>query len=181
MFTVEDITNFEDLQIEEFDALFESSLPHMEVGTYSWEILNNPNNQAGKRDALLSYIESMLQNNAHGRFKCNIIRKDGHSITIFVGAINSNDDDYITWSIALYGPDASGSKSWLYDADYSRACKAYWTTNYNVLGYRASCINDQSLMNFHLSKPGNVICNVQVGQPETVESFETVLVTYTYI
>lgn len=54
MYTMEDITNFADLQNEEFDALFASSLPHMEAGTYSWDILDNPTDDSGKRSTEIS-------------------------------------------------------------------------------------------------------------------------------
>lgn len=180
MYTMEDITNFEDLQSSEFDSLFASSLPYMEAGTYSWDIFDNPADDTGKKEALRSRVQSMLENNPGGRSKCLVCRKDGHPIQIFVGTINSTDDDYVTWIIALYGPDANGSKSWLYDLDYSQLCKDHFLNVYGVLGYKVSCINNQSLMNFHMNKPSNAWCTVEVSDPQTVRSFEMVTITYTY-
>ena len=104
-----------------------------------------------KREALRTMCKNLVeQTNVNS--KCTIGRKDGHPIHITVGAINTNTSDYVSWIYATYGEDADGSKAWLFDEDYIKACKDCFT-QWSVVGYRVNFVHNGSLMNYHSNKP----------------------------
>lgn len=180
MYTMQEITLFEDIPTEEFDSLFSSSLPYMELGTYSWNFIDNPTTNEEKKEALKNRFIEMFENNSNQ--KCVICRKNGVAIQLFLGAINSNDSDYVTWTVALYGPDGNGSKSWLYDLDYIQACKDHFVNTYGVKGYKISCMNTGSLKNYHLNKPSaNTFYDIELDKIyTTTKGDELALISYTY-
>ena len=148
MITIEEITS---VAGAEFDSLFSASLPYMEGGTFHWSLLGDPGTEEAKREAVRARFQELsdLPNT-----KMVLWRKDGTPIHIAVGSINGMDEEYITWVMAIYGPDADGSKSWLYSQPYIEQCRDYFREEWGVLGYKISCIADSSIMVYHLNKPG---------------------------
>ena len=185
MYTMEEIT-LETFGNSEFDYLFSCSLPYLDQGTFSWSFLNNPATDDEKKEALRGRFQTDLERaNKYPevcRTKCVLCKKDGVAIQLFLGAINSRDDDYVTWLIALYGPDGNGSKSWLYDLDYMQACKNHFVNTYGVKGYKISCMNSGSLKDYHLNKPNaDDLYNVAIGEVDTIDvGVELVTISYTY-
>lgn len=185
MYTMEEIT-IETFGNSEFDHLFSCSLPYMDEGTFSWDFVGNPTTDDEKREALRARFQKDLEMaNEHPetcRMKCVLCKKDGVAIQLFLGAINSRDDDYVTWTVALYSPDGNGSKSWLYDLDYIQACKDHFVNTYGVKGYKISCMNTGSLKEYHLNKPNaDDLYNVAIDKVYTTASgVELVTIFYTY-
>lgn len=174
MITIEEITS---VAGSEFDSLFAATLPYMEGGTFDWAFLGSPSTDDAKREAVRARFQEIIDMpNTRGV----LWRKDGHAIHIAAGSINAGDDDYITWVMAVYGPDAGGSKSWLHSEDYITQCRDYFRTNWGVLGYKISCINNSSIMTYHLNKP-----NAGAYYEVTVDSVDTddnvALIRYRYL
>ena len=188
MYTMEEIT-IETFGNSEFDHLFSCSLPYMDEGTFSWDFVGNPTTDDEKREALRARFQKDLEmSNKYPeicRIKCVLYKKDGVAINLCLGAINSGDDNYVTWNFALYGPDGNGSRSWLYDLDYQQVRKNYFVNTCGVKGYKINCMNTGSLKEYHLNKlnePGiGDLYNVAIDKVYTTASgVELVTIFYTY-
>jgi hypothetical protein len=176
MITIEEITS---VAGAEFDSLFSASLPYMEGGTFHWGYLGSPDTDDAKREAVRARFQEIID---LPNTKGVLWRKDGHAIHIAAGSINAMDEDYITWAMAVYGPDANGSKSWLYDEAYIALCKDYFLQNWGVLGYKISCINDSSIMAYHLNKPNaGAYYEVTVDSVEEAGGAQIATIRYRYL
>lgn len=176
MITIEEITS---VAGAEFDSLFSASLPYMEGGTFHWSLLGDPGTEEAKREAVRARFQELsdLPNT-----KMVLWRKDGTPIHIAVGSINGMDEEYITWVMAIYGPDADGSKSWLYSQPYIEQCRDYFREEWGVLGYKISCIADSSIMVYHLNKPGAAsYYEVTVDSVETKNGINIAMIKYRYL
>lgn len=147
MYTIEEVT---DVTGAEFDLLFSESLPYIEQGTYDWTFSNNPETFEEKQEAIRARFAELI---ALPSAKCVLWRKDGVPISLAGGNRNLGSTEYITWVVVLYGPDASGSRSWLYDETFIAVTKDYFLRNWGILGYKISCLKDASIMRYHTSKP----------------------------
>jgi hypothetical protein len=185
MYTLEEIT-IETFGNSEFDHLFSCSLPYMDEGTFSWNFYNNPTTDAEKKEALRDRFQKDLEMaNEYPeicRIKCVLYKKDGVAIHLSLGAINSRDDNYVTWGISLFGPDGNGSKSWLYDLEYLKAVRDHFVNTYGVKGYKINAMNTGSLREYHLNKPGvGDLYNVAIDKVYTTDTgVELVTIFYTY-
>jgi hypothetical protein len=84
--------------------------------------------------------------------------------------------------MAIYGPDADGSKSWLYSQPYIEQCRDYFREEWGVLGYKISCINDSSIMVYHLNKPSAAsYYEVTVDSVETKNGINIAMIKYRYL
>lgn len=146
MITIEEITSVDG---PEFDALFESSLPAMDSGTLVWAAFPEaPVTYEQKRDTLRARMAFLL---TLPNTRAVLWRMSGVPVEICVGAFQTQDA-YITWLLAIYGPDATGSKAWLYDPAYLQDSKSWLMTNWGLEGYRILCVRGGSLENYHLNK-----------------------------
>jgi len=174
MITIEEITS---VSGSEFDSLFSASLPYMEGGTYDWSFLGNPATDDEKREAVRAKFQEIIDT---PETKGVLWRKDGHAIHIAVGSMDAWEPGYITWIMAIYGPDAGGSKSWLHSENYITQCRDYFRDNWGVQGYMISCLNNSSIMNYHMNKP-----NAGTYYEVTVDSVDTddnvALIKYRYL
>lgn len=161
MITIEEITSVDG---EEFDSLFAASLPAMDGGTLPWTIFANaPESEEQKRETLRARMAHLLTLPDR---KALLWRKDGVPIEIAVGAFQSGDR-YITWLLAVYGPDASGTKAWLYDTEYLQQSKSWLMSNWNVEGYLILCVHGASLEQYHLNrKPKDGLYEVSLVKVE---------------
>ena len=174
MITIEEITS---VAGAEFDALFSASLPYMEGGTFDWAFLGNPVSEEEKREAVRAKFQEIIDT---PQTKGVLWRKDGHAIHIAAGSIDAFDEGYITWVMAIYGPDADGSKSWLYSQPYIELCRDYFREHWGVVGYKISCLNESSIMNYHLNKP-NAATYYEVTVGSVEEDPNLALIRYRYL
>lgn len=174
MITIEEITS---VAGAEFDALFSASLPYMEGGTFDWAFLGNPASEEEKREAVRAKFQEIIDT---PQTKGVLWKKDGVAIHIAVGSIDAFDEGYITWVMAIYGPDADGSKSWLYSQPYIEQCRDYFREEWGVLGYKISCLNDSSIMNYHLNKP-NAAAYYEVTVDSVEDDPNLALIRYRYL
>lgn len=173
MITIEEITSVNEA---EFDTLFSASLPYMEGGTFHWSLLGSPTTEEEKREAVRARFQELID---LPNTKGILWQKDGTPIHIAIGSINAGDENYITWVMAIYGPDANGSKSWLYSEDYIAQCRDYFRNTWGVIGYKISCINNSSLMNYHLNKPNaSTYYDVVVDAVDDEKQIATISYTY---
>lgn len=161
MIMIEEITNVDG---QEFDALFAASLPAMDAGTLPWGgFPTSPSNEEEKRETLRSRMAHLL---TLPDTKAAIWRKDGIPIEICIGTLKDNDP-YITWLLAVYGPDASGTKAWLYDPAYLQQSKDWLMSNWGLEGYRILCVHGASLEDYHLNrKPKDGLYEVSLAKVE---------------
>jgi hypothetical protein len=174
MITIEEITS---VAGAEFDALFSASLPYMEGGTFDWAFLGSPASEEEKREAVRAKFQEIIDT---PQTKGVLWRKDGVAIHIAVGSIDAFDEGYITWVMAIYGPDAEGSKSWLYSQPYIELCRDYFREHWGVVGYKISCLNDSSIMDYHLNKP-NAAAYYEVTVGSVEDDPNLALIRYRYL
>jgi hypothetical protein len=174
MITIEEITS---VAGAEFDVLFSASLPYMEGGTFDWAFLGSPASEEEKREAVRAKFQEIIDT---PQTKGVLWRKDGVAIHIAAGSIDAFDEGYITWAMAVYGPDADGSKSWLYSQPYIELCRDYFREHWGVVGYKISCLNDSSIMNYHLNKP-NAAAYYEVTVGSVEDDPNLALIRYRYL
>ena len=174
MITIEEITS---VAGAEFDALFSASLPYMEGGTFDWAFLGDPDSEEEKREAVRAKFQEIIDT---PQTKGVLWKKDDVAIHIAVGSIDAFDEGYITWVMAIYGPDADGSKSWLYSQPYIEQCRDYFREQWGVIGYKISCLNDSSIMNYHLNKP-NAAAYYEVTVDSVEDDPNLALIRYRYL
>ena len=173
MITIEEVTAVPD----DFDALFDASLPYMEGGTFDWSFLGNPETDEDKREAMRAKFQEIMDT---PQTKGVLWRKDGHAIHLAVGSMDAWEPGYITWILALYGPDADGSKAWLYSEDYITQCRDYFRDEWGVKGYMVNCFNDTTIMAYHLNKP-NAGLYYEVTAETFAEDPNLALIKYRYL
>jgi len=146
MIAIEEITCVDG---PEFDTLFASSLPALDSGTLPWAALTTASPSfEEKRETLRARMAFLLSlPNVHGV----LVKKNQVPLEILIGAFQTRDS-YITWLLAIYGPDASGSKAWLYDRTYLQAFKDWLIAKWGVEGYRILCVHGASLEDYHLNR-----------------------------
>jgi len=114
MITFETITSVDDT---EFNDLFWASLPSLDAGSYPWHLYGTLTD---------------LEKRDHMRSNFNRVMADGFAWRVSddegVLMLNAGIQDGTTaqWLVGLVKPDASGSKSYLYNEDYRNARNAYW-------------------------------------------------------
>jgi hypothetical protein len=149
----------------------------MEGGTFDWAFLGSPASEEEKREAVRAKFQEIIDT---PQTKGVLWRKDGVAIHIAVGSIDAFDEGYITWVMAIYGPDAEGSKSWLYSQPYIELCRDYFREHWGVVGYKISCLNDSSIMDYHLNKP-NAAAYYEVTVGSVEDDPNLALIRYRYL
>lgn len=180
MITIEEIYSPE---MPEFEQLFQASLPAIDNGSYHWPIMGNPDTYEKKLVAFKEYAKSFL-NATNGRGL--LWRVDGHPVHFATGFFDFNDSKYITWMVGLYGPDATGSRGWLYSDEYISKSKAFLRDEWGLEGHRLFCLAGTSVHRYHLQKVENTdYYDVSVSDPETDEErfpgISIVRITYRYL
>lgn len=135
---------------QDFERLFLASLPSMEDGTLPWQFVGSPATQAQKLEAVR---QRFTQRCGVPSSKVVAWYKDGVAVHISAGSLNPTKPDELVWSFGVYGPDASGSRSWLYSTEYLEASRTFLNSTLGLSGFAISAVTDSSLYHYHLNKP----------------------------
>lgn len=131
------VQNIDSINQADFDILWEDCKTVIENETF-------PYAQKGHvKETVFTLINSL-----DVKFK---VQKDGVDIAVLAG---SKDNNKLSIAPALFGNDNSNSKSWLYDADYWSAIKAY-TTSQSCLGYGGEVVKNSSAYNMLIAVHNN--------------------------
>lgn len=167
---------FDVYSVEGFDEVFYSSLPHLDAGNYHFENQNLETNEEK-----LNFIKEKFHIFAQvENGKVFTVRKDKKLVRIVAGVIDDEDSDYILWGYDLIGPDASGSKSWVYgnkDPEFIR-------DHFKVKGYKMPVVYGGTEYNYHLNNtvPENMTRDISIPhQDPTNPSREYCIITITFI
>ena len=180
-YTVEEITTIDS---DVFNRLFDASYDAMVAGTYTaWNVLGeNLDTQTKRRDALRARFDHIVSFGP-SHYHAVLTKKDGYPIEMWLGYSwqpefdNPDDPRHITYDYNVLGPDANGSKSYLYDEDRRLAVKDFYLNTLNVVGYKILCVKDASLYNYHrTNKPSDLYTITEEDIGDTA-----VLVKFTYI
>ena len=134
-----------------FDTLVDQCLPIMEAGTIDWRYMGNPIDDTAKKEKLRETFQEFID---RPHTKVIYWEKDGAPIHLAAGRIFSDDDQYILWTYALYGQDAEGSKSWLFDPAYITQTTEYIRGTLGLEGYKIECHQGSGLYDYHMAKVG---------------------------
>ena len=180
-YTLEEITTIDTAM---FNTLFDASYDAMVAGTYTaWDTLGeNLDTQTKRRDALRARFEHIVSFGP-SHYHAIVTKKDGHAIEMWIGYSwqpefdNPDDPRFITYDYNVLGPDADGSRSYLFDVDRRLAVKDFFLNTLNVVGYKMICVKDGSLYNYHRNgKPSELYNITEEDLDDTVTK-----VTFTYI
>lgn len=145
---------FDVYSVEGFDEVFYSSLPHLDAGNYHFE------NQALETpEEKLNFLKEKFHLFArveNGRVF--IVKKDGKLVRAVAGVLDDEDPGYVVWAYDLIGPDAAGSKSWVYgnkDPEFIR-------DHFKLKGYKMPVVYGGSEYNYHLNNtvPENMVRDI---------------------
>jgi len=97
------------LDMADFDYLFEQSLPRMDAGTYPWP--GDAMTYEEKRGHILGFLNRVVASQGFFGFQGLL---DGHLVSNHFGW---REGDQYHGTITLVGPDANGSRSFVYRPD----------------------------------------------------------------
>jgi hypothetical protein len=141
-----------------FESLFNASYDKMIAGTMDWGMLGqNLTTKALRMEAMRTRFDQTASADI-SNYKAILWEKDDTAIQYAIALIEPQQDEtvvplYLTYDYNLVGPDANDSRAWIYDADYVTASRTFFLDSYSVVGYKIGCIKNQSLYNYHTTKP----------------------------
>ena len=145
-----------------FESLFNASYDKMIAGTMDWGMLGqNLTTKALRMEAMKTRFDQTASADI-SNYKAILWEKDGTAVQYAIALIEPQQDEtvvplYLTYDYNLVGPDANDSRAWIYDADYVTASRTFFLDSYSVVGYKIGCIKNQSLYNYHTTKPASSI------------------------
>lgn len=120
MIVIEQLQSIDD---DTFDALYEASSPHLDAGSYPWELQTGVDTYEQKKARFKVILDSALNN----PFKESVIvwgtYKDGRLVMLNV---SYKEEDTYVWILSLVAPDDAGSRAFLYSTEYAEARTSFW-------------------------------------------------------
>lgn len=137
-YTVEDLTSIDD---GIFDTLWDASHPKIESGgTLPWtkyEAAYGRGLSDNEKKAVMKFHFTEITDLGVDGQKVYLWRKDGTPIRMTSARVLDDDPDYVQQYYTLLGPDAGGSRSWLYDVNYQLQFHLNYAENLGVIGYKS--------------------------------------------
>lgn len=134
---------FDVYNLEGFDEVFYASLPYLVGGNYHFE-----QRELSTPEEKLEFLKEKFHLFAQiENGKVFIVRKDGVLVRIVAGVIDHENPDYIIWGYDLIGPDANGSRSWIYGTKDAEFVRDY----FQVAGYKMYAVYGGTQYNYHLN------------------------------
>ena len=122
------LTSTEGITTEEWDRLYADSLNSMDSGSTPWASYTVNLTAEGKKDYMWNTVKYGLDVPNAYAFTTKL---DGHMVQLILGTKEGTEAHLY---FALYGKNANGSKSWLYDDAYHAHCKSFFAeTGANTL------------------------------------------------
>lgn len=167
---------------EGFDTLIDQSLPILEEGTIDWRYMGNPVDTSAKKEKMREVYQQHIDNPfSHVLYWV----KEGAPIHLVAGSAKPDDERYVQWNYSLFGKDATGSKSWLFDPAYLLQTKEYMRDTMGLLGYVLSCQKGSSIYDYHMSKVGASelyeVTEERVFTPEEATDISIAIIRYKYL
>lgn len=135
------VTSFTD---DIFDTLYAGCSEDLSAGSYPWHLYTSVTTDEQKKEHLKDSF-----NRAPFMFT---VYEDDHPLMLNAGTIS---DGVFKWYLGLIGPDASGSKAWLYRNDYSQARNSFWPTQ-GITAWHVETLGSGTAMHDHIVKARNV-------------------------
>jgi len=135
------LTHTGGITTEEWDRLYADSLISMENGSTPWNIYVSDFSPENKKNFMWESVAHAVD--APNTF-CFTTSLDNHMVQLILGTkVGTQANLYF----ALYGKNANGSKSWLYDDDYHAHCKSFFAEN-NALTLEAKSVKGGPMDDF---------------------------------
>ena len=142
-----------------FNQLFDVSYPKIEEGkTMNWVVYDTPPDgwvgeipELNKRQFFLDMFTNCARTDeGSDHVELYLWRKDGHPIRMFNVSYSEGVLDCLH---TLYGPDANGSRSWLYDDNLLKQTREHFTTRFGVSGHKLTVVTDSSICKYYRNNP----------------------------
>jgi hypothetical protein len=172
-YTIEDLTTIDDAI---FDTLWLDSFPRIESGATmpwaSYDVINDrPLSDYEKKETIKHIFTMALESGPDS--KLYLCRKDGTPIRMFNASVF---DSVAVCHYTLYGPDADGSRSWLYDGEVLRQTRDQLTSDFDVTGHTIHVATGSPMHTYYLSR-GN---EREHSVSETQGNDGISIITFTY-
>jgi|TARA_B110000495_G_C22932900_1_gene545449 hypothetical protein len=169
-YTIEDLTTIDDAV---FDALWDASFPRIESGaTMLWRKYDAKPLTSDEKKGIIKNIFTMALESGPDS-KLYLCRKDGTPIRMFNASVF---DSVAVCHYTLYGPDADGSRSWLYDGEVLRQTRDQLTSDFDVTGHTIHVATGSPMHTYYLSR-GN---EREHSVSETQGNDGISIITFTY-
>jgi len=145
--TLEEVDALDDVA---FDRIFASSLPHMDNGTFDWDMHQKFNQTVLETEEQKKEFVRLIINtiSTNGQSQLCLVSKDNYPIVYF---ISENRDVGYHMPIFLAGPDVNGSKAYVYSEELREAVrnhvKVFSTSKVLNFVYANQTTNNNSLQN----------------------------------
>lgn len=173
-YTIEDLTTIDDAI---FDTLWAASFARIEAGgTMPWasyDVINDrPVNEGEKKEILKGIFTQALDLGPDS--KLYLSRKDGTPIRLFNASVLAG---LAVCHYTLYGPDAVGSRSWLYDGEVLRQTRDQLTSDFGATGHTIHVVTGSPMHTYYLSRGNEREHSVSEIQGDN--GISTITFTYT--
>tara|TARA_B110000211_G_scaffold13863_1_gene14411 strand:- start:26 stop:562 length:537 start_codon:yes stop_codon:yes gene_type:complete len=173
-YTIEDLTSIDDAI---FDTLWDASFARIESGgTMPWSKYEvhygHTLTEEEKKEILHLEFENQLEAPGDDN-KLYLCRKDGTPIRLF--SANKDAEGVAVCRYTLYGPDALGSRAWLYDATVLRQTRDQLTSDFGVTGHTIHVVIDSPMHTYYLARDNEREHTVSETQADGIST-----ITFTY-
>jgi hypothetical protein len=135
----------ESINEQDFNRLFDASLPSMDGGSYKWDLFPNVVTEEQKRNHIKTLFEHFINVEDGIVFQ---VRQDDKVLQYNAGTLANN---HLTWSIGLIGRDVNGSKSFMYAEEYHDAEAQFWS-DMNIQSWEMQTAGQGTTMHDHVMK-----------------------------
>lgn len=135
----------ESINEEDFNRLFDASLPSMDAGSYKWDLFPDINTEEEKRAHIKSSFESFLNDPNGIVFQ---VRQDDRVLQYNGGTLI---DNHLLWMMGLIGTNVNGSKSFMYAEEYHDAEAQFWS-DMNIQSWEMQTTGSNTPMHDHVVK-----------------------------
>ena len=173
-YTIEDLTTIDDAI---FDTLWLDSFPRIESGATmpwaSYDVINDrPLSDYEKKETIKHIFTMALDSGPDS--KLYLSRKDGTPIRLFNASVFAG---LAVCHYTLYGPDADGSRSWLYDGEVLRQTRDQLTSDFGATGHTIHVVTGSPMHTYYLSRGNEREHSVSEIQGDN--GISTITFTYT--
>lgn len=148
-----------------FDRLFDESLAAMDAGSYPWGLQYDVSTYDQKK----AHVRSVFDRTLSDGLVFHVV-EDGYTLMLNGGTVSNG---VLSWYIGLIGANQSGSKSYLYNAEYKAARDAFWPS-VGITDWKVETMGQGTAMHDHIVNAVQVGAITDVFSAETIDSIVTV-------
>ena len=148
-----------------FDRLFDESLAAMDAGSYPWGLHHGVSTYDEKK----AHVRSVFDKTLKDGIVFHVIEND-YTLMLNGGTVSNG---ILSWYIGLIGANQSGSKSYLYNAEYKAARDAFWPSA-GITDWRVETMGQGTAMHDHIVSAVQAGAITDAFSSESIDSVVTI-------